>query len=81
MKKNWRKKKHSRKCEKKDKQLTKRTKKQKKMRNQQQRKTYYAKQTVKPREPPIYNAEMLKKNKTQQTTFNGRKKYKNGHQQ
>jgi len=31
--------------------------------------------------PPIYNAEMLKKNKTQQTTFNGRKKYKNGHQQ
>jgi len=52
------------------------------MRNQRQRKTYYAKQTVKPRPPPpIYNAEMLKKNKTQQTTFNGRKKYKNGHQQ
>ena len=52
------------------------------MHNQQQRKTYYVKQTVKPcktqqsiRKAPI-KAEMLKKNKTQQTTFNGRKKYK-----
>ena len=51
------------------------------MRKQRQRKTYYVKQAIKPRENPIYNAEMLKKNKTQQTTFNGRKKYKNGHQQ
>ena len=34
---------------KKNRQLSKRTKKQKKMRNQQQRKTYYAKQTVKTR--------------------------------
>ena len=54
---------HSKQCEKKDRQLSKRTKKKTKMRNQQQRKTYYAKQAVKPREPPIYNAEMLKKTK------------------
>ena len=38
-------------------------KKKTKLRNQQQRNTYYVKQTVKPREPPIYNAEMLKKTK------------------
>ena len=33
-------------------------KKKTKMHNQQQRKTYYVKQTVKPRENPIYNEEM-----------------------
>ena len=34
------------------------SKKTQKMRNQRQRKTYYVKQTAKPRENPIYNAEM-----------------------
>ena len=33
-------------------------------------------ENIKPKENPIYNAEMLKKNKTQQTTFNDRKNIK-----
>ena len=36
----------------------KNVKKTKKMSNQRQRKTYYVKQAAKPRENPIYNAEM-----------------------
>ena len=41
------------------------------MRKQRQRKTYYVKQTIKQRETPIYNAEMLnktKRNKQHSTT-------------
>ena len=49
-------------------------KRTKKMRNQRQRKTYYVKQTVKPRENPIYNAEMLKKNKSPTNNIQRQKK-------
>ena len=56
-------------------------KKNKKMSNQQQRKIYYAKQTVKPREPPIYNAEILNKQIANKQHSTAEKKYKNGSHQ